>query len=77
VFYLLPCSQTCAETAQSPSGDSLAEFIVREIRDTFDPNAARSAQLEETQRVLMNAIDDLEGVIERLQYLLLTGSPAR
>jgi hypothetical protein len=48
-------------------GDTLAEFIVREIRDTFDPNATRSQQLEEARRVLMNAIDDLENVIERLQ----------
>ena len=49
------------------SGDTLAQFIVREIRDTFDSNATRSAQFEEARRVLMNAIDDLERVIERLQ----------
>ena len=48
------------------SGDTLAEFIVREIRDTFDSNATRSEQLEEARRVLMNALDDLETVIERL-----------
>jgi hypothetical protein len=49
------------------SGDTLAEFIVSEIRDTFDSNATRCAQLEEARRVLMNAVDDLEAVIERLQ----------
>ena len=27
------------------SGDTLAEFIVREMRDRFDPNATRSQQL--------------------------------
>jgi len=32
-------------TSKAGSGDTLAEFIVREIRDTFDPNATRSAQL--------------------------------
>jgi len=48
-------------------GDTLAEFIVREIRDTFDPNATRSQQLEDAGRVLVNAIDDLENVIERLR----------
>ena len=53
--------------SRAGSGDTLAEFIVREIRDTFDPNAIRSEQLEEARRVLMNAIDDLENVIERLQ----------
>ncbi len=53
--------------ARTGSGDTLAEFIVREIRDTFDANATRSAQLQEARRVLLNAIDDLENVIERLQ----------
>ena len=53
--------------SRAGSGDTLAEFIVREIRDTFDPAATRSQQLEEARRVLMNAIDDLENVIERLQ----------
>jgi hypothetical protein len=46
--------------ARAGSGDTLAEFIIREIRDTFDPNATRSEQLEEARRVLVNAIDDLE-----------------
>lgn len=54
-------------TSRAGLGDTLAEFIVREIRDTFDSNATRCAQLEEARRVLMNAIDDLENVIERLQ----------
>lgn len=49
------------------SGDTLAELIVREIRATFDSNATRSAQFEEARRVLMNAIDDLDNVIERLR----------
>lgn len=53
--------------SRAGSGDTFAEFIVREVRDTFDPNAIRSEQLEEARRVLMNAIDDLESVIERLQ----------
>jgi hypothetical protein len=53
--------------SRAGSGDTLAEFIVREIRDTFDSNATRCAQLEEARRVLMNAIADLEAVIERLQ----------
>ena len=49
------------------SGDTLAQFIVAELRDTFDAEVSRSAQLQEGRRVLSNAIDDLEGVIERLQ----------
>lgn len=53
--------------SRAGSGDTLAEFIVREIRDTFDSNATRTTQFEEARRVLMNAVDDLESVIERLQ----------
>ena len=53
--------------SRAGSGDTLAELIVREIRDTFDSKATRSQQLEEARRVLMNAIDDLETVIEGLQ----------
>lgn len=53
--------------ARAGSGDTLAEFMIREIRDTFDPKVTRGAQFEEARRVLLNAIDDLENVIERLQ----------
>jgi len=56
-----------AGASRAGLGDTLAEFIVREIRDTFDPNATRSQQLEDAGRVLVNAIDDLENVIERLR----------
>lgn len=49
------------------SGDTLAQFIVAELRDTFDAEASRSAQLQEGRRVLSHAIADLEGVIEKLR----------
>ncbi len=49
------------------SGDTLAQFIVSEIRDTFDARASRSAQLQEARLALSHAIDDLKGVIQRLQ----------
>ena len=65
--YLAEYFDPATGAARAGSGDTLAEFIVREIRDTFDPNATRSQQLEEARRVLMNAIDDLENVIERLR----------
>jgi hypothetical protein len=48
-------------------GDTLAEFIVKELRDTFDPNASRETQIEEAQRVLSIAIADLELVIEAFE----------
>ena len=65
--YLVEYFDPDTGASKAGSGDTLAEFIVREIRDTFDLNAARSEQLEEARRVLTNAIDDLENVIERLQ----------
>jgi hypothetical protein len=49
------------------SGDTLAQFVVVELSETFDPNASRSDQLEEARRVLHRAVDDLEGVIKSLQ----------
>ncbi|HET9101156.1 MAG TPA: hypothetical protein VFN62_12245, partial [Acidobacteriaceae bacterium] len=49
------------------TGDTLAQFIVAELRDTFDAEASRSAQIHEARLVLSNAVDDLERVIERLQ----------
>jgi hypothetical protein len=45
-------------------GDGLAQFIVRELRDTFDRGASRDGQIEEARRCLNNAIRELELVIE-------------
>ena len=48
-------------------GDTLAKFIVLELKDTFDPDATREEQIEEARRVLNNAIRDIEQVIQALQ----------
>jgi len=58
-----------AETGErrQGSGDTLAQFIVAELRNTYDAEACRSAQLQEAGRTLNRAIADLQGVIERLQ----------
>ena len=47
--------------------DTLALFVVRELRDTFDHNAPVEAQLNEAIRAMRVARDDLDGVIEALQ----------
>jgi hypothetical protein len=44
-------------------GDTLAVFIARELRDTFDPNADSEMQLDEALRVVVKARRQLE-VIE-------------
>src|SRR5579872_2746760 len=52
---------------EAGSGDTLAEFIVLEIRDTFDANLPKTEQLTEACRVLRRAISNVESVIEALE----------
>lgn len=49
--------------AKRGQGDRLAEFIVVELRQTFDEQASREDQIAEVHRVLNNAIRDLDHVI--------------
>ncbi len=44
-------------------GDTLAEFIVRELCDTFDAKAGTAAQVAEAVRVLTKAKADLGAVV--------------
>ena len=44
-------------------GDTLAEFIVRELCDTFDAKASTGEQVTEAVRVLNRAKEDLVAVI--------------
>ena len=46
-------------------GDGLANFIVRELCDTFDPNVTTDRQLAEAHRTMRNARRELESVEER------------
>lgn len=46
--------------------DTLALFVVRELRDTFAPSAPAEAQLNEAIRAMRVARDDLDGVVETL-----------
>jgi len=48
-------------------GDGLAEFIARELRDTYDPKAPSLEQLEEAARVMHNARRELVDVAEALE----------
>lgn len=48
------------------SGDGLALFIVRELCETFDPQASRKDQLEEALRVMEVARDELARVCNKL-----------
>ncbi len=55
-----------AATGNDYCDDTLALFVVRELRDTFDHNAPVEAQLNEAIRAMRVAKDDLDGVVEAL-----------
>ena len=59
-----------------PVGDGLAEFIARELRDTFDESITDSEQFGEAMRVLGIAIRKLGGVHSLLlDYKYIAGTP--
>lgn len=45
-------------------GDTLAEFIFRELQDTYDTDASDEQQLAEAVRVMTSAREELEAVEE-------------
>ena len=57
-----------AETGEETNegGDTLALFVVREIRETFDADADREAQLTEARRVVQRGIEDLQATLGAL-----------
>jgi len=55
-------------------GDTLAEFIVKELCDTFDADATEAEQRAEGTRVLRRAVSELQSVITAL--LPVAASPA-
>jgi hypothetical protein len=57
---------TRAGHRKAGNGDILAEFIVRELTETFDDAASDIAQLNEAGRALEAAREDIEGVIDAL-----------
>jgi hypothetical protein len=49
------------------TGDTLAEFIVRELAETFDPDASDEDQIDQAVKVLEEATSDLNGVMAALR----------
>jgi len=43
-------------------GDTLAEFIAREITETYEPTAGTKVQLDEAIRVMETAVREVEAV---------------
>jgi hypothetical protein len=48
--------------ARGELGDTLADFIIIELAETYDPKASREEQLEEAQRSMNAAIMQLDRV---------------
>lgn len=48
-------------------GDTLAEFVVHEISDTFDPDLPREKQIAEAIRLMTSAIRQLQDVVSALE----------
>jgi hypothetical protein len=52
---------------QSPVGDTLALFVVRELSETFDPESSDQEQLTEAIRVIGAARSNLDNIIHALE----------
>jgi hypothetical protein len=55
--------------ARAGTGDGLAEFIVRELRETFDESATRAKQIALAIRTLQRAGNDIQNAIDGLGEL--------
>lgn len=61
------CWDAKKQKTQSGGGDTLAEFIVREIADTFEADAPEANQLDAALCAMRRACTDLTAVIEALE----------
>ena len=61
------CWDSRKQRARSGSGDTLAEFIVREIAETFDRTASDEGQLDAALSSMCWACTELTAVIEALE----------
>ena len=58
-------------------GDSLAVFIAREIKETYDSDSTREKQLDEAYRVMSVAHEQLENVLNALALAKTKRLPKR
>ncbi len=55
------------EDLEGAHGDTLAEFIVRELQDVYDAEASDKDQWSEAARVIRRARDELDHVLAALE----------
>jgi hypothetical protein len=60
---------TTVEPKASSSGDTLVEFIVREVGDTFEAESSREDQVGSAVRALECAKEELQSAINGLKEL--------
>lgn len=58
-------------------GDTLAEFIARELSETFDPTGSTDEHLAEDYRVMDAAVRDLEAVRNHIAFEMELRTPNR
>ena len=61
------CWDAKKQKVRTGTGDSLAEFVVREIADTFDADAPEENQLDAALSAMRWACTELTAVIEALE----------
>ena len=61
------CWDAKKQKVRTGTGDSLAEFVVREIADTFDADAPEENQLDAALSAIRWACTELTAVIEALE----------
>jgi len=59
--------QAYFEDLEGQHGDTLAEFIVRELQDVYDADASSQDQLSEAARAIRRARDELDQVLAALE----------
>ena len=61
------CWDAKKRKVRTGAGDSLAEFIVREIADTYETDAPEGSQFDAALCAMRRACTELTGVIEALE----------
>ena len=61
------CWDSGKQKVRRGTGDTLAEFVVGEIADTYDPDAPPEKQIDEALSAMRWACTELEAVIRALE----------
>jgi hypothetical protein len=67
--YLSPYFNATTGRSKRGSGDTLAQFIVRELREGFDSAYSRERQVDAAVQALERAKEDLQCAIDGLREL--------